>query len=753
MKIKRTILGLLFFISLQMNAIDRVVNNIDELSQANRQALPGDCIILKNKEWSNVTIVLTCHGTKEKPIVVKAETAGKVIITGRSWLRIGGDFLVIDGLHFMNGFSGSDPVLSFRSSSQQVANHCRITNTVINNFNNPQRLEDNYWISLYGKNNRIDHCTFIDKKNLGVLLAVHLDDDRSRENNHQIDHNYFGKRVPLASNAGEIIRIGVSEHCQYNSNTQIIDNLFEYCDGEGEIISIKSGQNCIRNNIFKECQGSVVLRHGNYNTIENNIFLGNNKEGTGGVRVINKGQLIVNNFFYKCRGTGFRSPFTIMNGVPNSPANRYLEVSDAIICNNSFFECTPISFCEGSDAERSVVPHDVFFGNNLFYQTGRLALYNQYDAISKIKFSGNRVSETIPQQLTEGFVKVKMGQQPHSAIAIPTLTNKEMVSIPDSIKQLINTRLSGTLSGQPGLSNSESIIKLVQQKKEDFGASWYQLPRTNTKPVFVHCKNAQEVLTAINNNKGRNLQLTLMPGNYVFENTVKINCDLTITTTKNASLSFQMRSQSATHLFEMVAGNSLTLKNVLIKLEPLKNVTFVSTDTSGNSSHSYFVVQNCIIENVRGTFFHAARTSVCDSLIVNNTVFRNGAGILFNCNEETDNKGYYNIEKFVLKNTSIINHQGSILSMLRSGKDESTLGPRVWLTANRFQNCVSDNKTPLLAFRGVQFTTIAKNSFMNCNKDKTLIEYVDWVRAQHLLNNNSIVNSGAIQKNEYVKIQ
>ena len=129
-------------------------------------------------------------------------------------------------------------------------------------------------------------------------MAVILEDERSRENFHSIDHNYFGARLPLASNGGEIIRVGVSQHCEFSSNTQIRDTFFEHCDGETEIISIKSCWNNIRNNLFKKCQGSVVLRHGNYNTVENNIFLGNNKEGTGGVRVINKGQWVVNNLFY-----------------------------------------------------------------------------------------------------------------------------------------------------------------------------------------------------------------------------------------------------------------------------------------------------------------------------------------------------------------------------------------------------------------------------------------------------------------------
>jgi poly(beta-D-mannuronate) lyase len=60
-------------------------------------------------------------------------------------------------------------------------------------------MDENNWVTFYGKNNELDHCSFIDKKNMGVLLAVILDDERSRENFHSIDHNYFGRRLPLAS--------------------------------------------------------------------------------------------------------------------------------------------------------------------------------------------------------------------------------------------------------------------------------------------------------------------------------------------------------------------------------------------------------------------------------------------------------------------------------------------------------------------------------------------------------------------------
>src|SRR6187455_1219760 len=209
------LLNCFLFSTLLLTAKTIVVKNSDELTAANKKAMPGDIIILQDGEWNNLTIHLTCNGTKENPITFRSQTAGKVLITGNSKLKLGGNFLIIDGLNFINGYAGNDAVISFRIDKNQLANNCRVTNTAIDNFNNPKRMDENNWVLFYGKNNRLDHCSFKNKKNMGVLLAVVLDDDRSRENFHSIDHNYFGKRPPLASNGGEIIRVGVSEHCQF----------------------------------------------------------------------------------------------------------------------------------------------------------------------------------------------------------------------------------------------------------------------------------------------------------------------------------------------------------------------------------------------------------------------------------------------------------------------------------------------------------------------------------------------------------
>jgi len=47
-----------------------------------------------------------------------------------------------------------------------------------------------------------------------------------------------------------------------------------------------------------------------------------------------------------------------MNGVPNSPINRYFKVLDSKASNNLIIDCDHIQLCAGSDEERSAVPEN-----------------------------------------------------------------------------------------------------------------------------------------------------------------------------------------------------------------------------------------------------------------------------------------------------------------------------------------------------------------------------------------------------------
>ena len=290
-----------------------------EYSAAAENVQAGDTIILADGKWADFEIVLTGKGTAAKPITLTSENPGRVLITGQSNLRLGGDYIVVKGLVFTDGFTPTGEVISFRRSKSDLAHNSRVTEVVIDRFSKPDRYESDYWVGMYGKNNRFDHNFLAGKTNKGVTFAVRLDSAESRENGHRIDHNYFGYRPVLGSNGGETLRIGTSHFSMFNSNTLIENNYFEHTDGEVEIISIKAGKNIVRGNVFDASQGAVTLRHGDGNIIERNIFLGRGKDHTGGIRVINADQTVRDNYMEGLRGNGFSSALTVMNGVPNSP--------------------------------------------------------------------------------------------------------------------------------------------------------------------------------------------------------------------------------------------------------------------------------------------------------------------------------------------------------------------------------------------------------------------------------------------------
>ena len=319
----RSIICLFFLLNqLPIFATETLVKNMVELNTAIKKAKSGDAIVMANGTWTNAEILFEGFGTSSKPIVLRAKQNGKVIITGKSNLRIAGEYLLVEGLVFKNGFSPTTDLIAFRKDAKVLANNCRLTECVIDNFNSPERNNVEAWAVLFGKNNRIDHCQFIDKRNQGVTLIVRLDTKESVENKHQIDHNYFGFRQNLGSNGGETMRIGTSHNSMMNSQSIVEYNYFDRCNGEHEIISNKSNQNTYRFNTFYECKGTLTMRHGNETWVEGNVLIGNGVAFTGGIRLINEKQTVINNYCEGLTGNRFRGALTVMNGVPNSPLNR-----------------------------------------------------------------------------------------------------------------------------------------------------------------------------------------------------------------------------------------------------------------------------------------------------------------------------------------------------------------------------------------------------------------------------------------------
>ncbi len=156
----------------------------------------------------------------------------------------------------------------------------------------------------------------------------------------------------------------------YDSFTTVEYNYFEECNGETEIISSKSCGNIYRYNTFKDCKGTLTLRHGNRCTVEGNYFFCGKKENSGGIRIIGEDHKVINNYIEDSYGSSFKSGITIMNGVPNSPLNRYFQVKRAIVANNTVVNSRfSILIGAGKNSELSLPPLDCILANNIFYST------------------------------------------------------------------------------------------------------------------------------------------------------------------------------------------------------------------------------------------------------------------------------------------------------------------------------------------------------------------------------------------------
>ncbi|PTT81978.1 TonB-dependent receptor, partial [Pelomonas sp. HMWF004] len=356
---------------------------------------PGDTVILADGVWRDTNLLLRGTGKIGQPIKLTAQTPGKVILSGQSQLRLAGSYLEVSNLVFRDGWAPGGEVVSFRASSKEWATHSRVTGVVIDGYNKPDRQQSDNWVGMYGQHNRFDHNQLVGKTNAGTTLVVVRNATSGLDNRHRIDHNWFGPRPNLGSNGGETLRVGTSTDSQSNSNTVVENNWFEQCDGEVEIVSNKSGGNLYRGNVFFESRGSMVLRHGHGNVVERNVFLGNNKAHTGGVRVINRHQIVRDNYFENIAGDNFAAALAVMAGTRDAPLNRYEQVDDAVIERNSFINVRQLFLGAGLDDERNAMPVNSRMAGNLFIGDGRNALLRSQGDLGGIAFSGNVQSPAV----------------------------------------------------------------------------------------------------------------------------------------------------------------------------------------------------------------------------------------------------------------------------------------------------------------------------------------------------------------------
>lgn len=699
-----------FFIAMLISFFAHAQSDMAGAMKALKTAKPGDTIIITNGVYKDVELSLNGNGDTTKPIVIKAQTPGGVILSGTSVLRLAGSGIEVNGLHFTNGYAPKGAAIEFRSGTE-VASHCRITNCAIDDYNPPSRETENSWILLYGRNNRFDHNSVQGKLNNGVTFAVILDEERNLDNHHSIDHNYFGERPNLGSNGGETIRVGTSQSAKLSSRTLIEKNLFEHCDGEVEVISVKSCDNSIRANTFYECAGVLALRHGNRNLVEANKFIGNNKPNTGGVRVINEGHKIYGNYFRDLAGDRFFAALAVMNAVPNSLPNRYNQVKDVVIQDNTWIDCANIQLCVGKDNERTLAPSNVLVKNNIFYNPSGAEVYTAYDDISGFHFAGNRAKTKTGKLPPNGFTDIG----PMKSFA------KEVVS------------------------------------RTDCGVAWYQLPIKKGKVLSgrkITITASQNSLTkALQDAQAGDVIELSASGDYLIDNGAEVNKYIRIQSAANLPVKPVIRyngTKSKASIFTIADGGILELNGLAFDDEAFEGkaaaVSAISPAAVMRGHYSTYI-NDCEFYNFgEGAFspFKAQRTSYADTLIFSNCLFRDMSGDAISLAAEKDDAGKYSAEYVEVKNCAFFKVLGYAVDLYRGGSDESTTGPTIVVDHCVLEDVNNKERGSGMRLYGVQNITVKNSSFSNTGRGGASLRFDETHWDKIAVTNCNLYNSGRI---------
>lgn len=666
-----------------------------------KKAVAGDRVIIEAGTYRDVDLKWKAVGTKQAPITVEAKP-GTVLITGRSSLVMGGKHLVVSGLEFRNGYPSRRSVVEF-AGGKDFAQDCNLTRCVIDNYNTEDRSQSKSYIYLSGQRNRVDHCELLRKYNLGVTLLVNLNGANNLNNHHQIDHNYFGPREVYGSNGAETMRIGTSQQSYETSATTVCDNFFDRCSGEVEVISIKSCDNIVRGNYLWECEGVVALRHGKRNLVENNTFVGNGKRNTGGVRVVDSNHVIRNNIFVSLAGQRFFSALGVMNAVPNSLPNRYVQVSDITITDNVYVDCTNLEFGTGADAERTSAPRSIDFKRNRLCVSGMQNPFQMVDKASEVRFADNIMNKNL-EGLPSGIkiAKVKLPMVP---------TYQQMIS-----------RTIGKLSETAKTAKAEARTVMVAKDAD--------LPQ-----VLAQAEDGDSFV--------------LQGDEYKLVKTVLVQKNVTIRSVSGKTL-LRSVGTSVPHLMTIDNGGSLEVEGLVFdgRLEPGGSSPETGISTAKTMTTPYKLkVNNCKFINFGENGCAAIRgqkSTFADSLIVTGCLIADCSGGGVDFASEKDDKGRYNAENMLIENCEFRRLLGTPVNVYRGGSDESTAGPYVTVRNCFFYDCCNKQRGSVLRLMGPQYLRVSDCQFFNSGRGGVSVRLDETSWEDVVIERCKFENSGAV---------
>ncbi len=254
------------------------VKNERELKEALKNAQPGDVVELNDGDYELRTWAITCNGSEKRPIVIRAgQNRNGAVIRGESTeVTLSGIWVYLEGLRF------DESTLLFRHGGQGKG-QCRVTRC---KFENTDRRGGVIEIRDSSEN-RIDHCEFNQIKWRGLAINPNnpsYDDEEAIKNTNLqynlIDYNYFHDFPYYANNGHEPMNLGREQLASLvPCFTTVEYNLFENVPSNEEVISVKSSDNTVQFNTFKNNfekdvrHGQLNLRHGTRNRVLGNTLI------------------------------------------------------------------------------------------------------------------------------------------------------------------------------------------------------------------------------------------------------------------------------------------------------------------------------------------------------------------------------------------------------------------------------------------------------------------------------------------------
>jgi poly(beta-D-mannuronate) lyase len=313
------------------------VSTLPALTASIAAAKPGDCIQVADGTYTTTgEIAVAVAGTAQERITISAVNIGGATIDGSAGFHVTATAAYVT----IRGFKLNHAA---RLVMDLGSHHCALLR---NTFELKGTSGD--YLYVQGLDHEIGYNAFQNKPYDGAMVQVDAS-GRSHAGTQRayFHHNLWSKATATSSNGNECV-------ATWGGFTRLEYNLFQECNGDPEIVTLKSSDAIVRYNTFRtSTRGQLSLRYSNRDVIDGNFFFGLK----GALRIYGTDHKVTNNYFENNGGIGMY----ISDG---NPSGGYIQIERLLVANNTLVN-DDVRARSGT-----LPPLTVTFANNIIRKDG-----------------------------------------------------------------------------------------------------------------------------------------------------------------------------------------------------------------------------------------------------------------------------------------------------------------------------------------------------------------------------------------------